>query len=404
MTGDVDGDGDPDVFAGGKISNQIIWFENLGNAIFGPGTEITNQAFAVVDLELSDVDGDGDLDLISAAEQFDRISWYANLGNGSFGAERLITFFTDAPADIVMVDLDGDWDLDLVSASFGDDKIACFKNDGSGGFSDQVILTGQADGAAGVHVADFDGDGDPDIAMASALDDTVAWIENLGSFQFDVAQTVWDKADYARSVHTGDLDGDGDADIISASSGDNTIAWYSNPFGPFDCDADGISDQDEIKNDPSLDWNGDGILDSCLSPNYCKAAANASGLTGRMGVTGTPVLSANDITLLADQVPTNRFGLFLLSSGPANVSGWSGSVGSLCLNPGALLAAPPVSGTGIVRTDSSGRASLQLDLSVLPPGSGIQPGDRRYFQFWFRDTLLGFDIPNLTDGIEILFR
>lgn len=167
-----------------------------------------------------------------------------------------------------------------------------------------------------------------------------------------------------------------------------------------DCDGDGAPDAYEIALDPSLDWNGDGVLDECSSPNYCQAASNSTGVPAVIGASGSPVAAENDLTLEAWDLPQDEFAYFLTSQSTAFVPGFGGSSGNLCLGPPIVR----FNRSGeVLKSDSTGTVSLTLDLTDLPQGIAFQPGDVWYFQLWFRDWVSG-PTSNTTDGIEVLFR
>ena len=69
---DLDGDGDPDVVAGGA------WYESDG----APDPAFTMRVFdggrVLHAVFVADVDGDGDADILSASQADDRIAWYEN--------------------------------------------------------------------------------------------------------------------------------------------------------------------------------------------------------------------------------------------------------------------------------------------------------------------------------------
>ena len=169
--------------------------------------------------------------------------------------------------------------------------------------------------------------------------------------------------------------------------------------GSTDCDGNGQADECEIAADPSLDWNGDGVLDSCSPPNYCQANANSSGQAGRMGVSGSPLVVDNSLILTAIFMPPNEFGYFLMSGTQGFVPLFGGSSGNLCLGGKILRFNKPPAGQ-VLNTGPAGFAVLPVDLGVLPGGTVIASGEHWFFQMWFRDKATS----NITDGLDILFR
>ena len=366
----------------------------------------------------------------------------------------------DLPHSVYAMDLDGDGDVDVLSASQLDDKVAWYPNLGNGSFGQQHVISTVADGARSVFAVDLDGDGDPDVLSASYQDDKVAWYENHGLGAFGPPQVITTNAEWAWSVYATDLDGDGDADVLSASYNDNKVAWYENLLPPADCNGNGIPDTQDLANGSgvdcngngvldscellsgnALDWDGNGILDSCdisagthqdcdgnglldsceilftptldlnsnltldrcevIETSYCPANANSTGLATRLRVLGSAVASDNDIGLLADRLPANEFGFFLMGETAGStpvfdgILCYTGMVIRLDVAPGSILNSGP-----------QGVVLRQIDLLGLPQGTAVLPGDTWRFQFWHRDQnpIGGTATANFSDGVEVAFR
>ncbi|MCB9298526.1 MAG: VCBS repeat-containing protein [Lewinellaceae bacterium] len=81
-TADVDGDGDQDVLAGGYL--EIVWFENLNSTgSFGPPQLLANDvARDIFCLDTGDIDGDGLPEVFFAGQEDDRLGYLNNTGDG----------------------------------------------------------------------------------------------------------------------------------------------------------------------------------------------------------------------------------------------------------------------------------------------------------------------------------
>ena len=392
---DLDGDGDMDVLSAALIISTG-WYENLGMGVFSAQKVIgPNNKAAHAD----DVDGDGRADVLTITGTL--LSWHQNLGGGAFGPQQVITNALDGGEAVYSVDLDGDTDRDVLSASMWDGKIAWYRNLGGGAFGPQQVITVNAMWANSVYASDLDGDGDADVLSASRADDKIAWYENQGNGVFGTQQVITTSADFATDVFASDVDGDGDLDVLSASSFDGKIAWYENLMNPFDCNGNGIADSDEILNDPSLDWNGDGVLDSCASPNYCTANPNTTGFFAAMSASGSPLIVDNNFTITASQMPTFEFGYFLMANSQGFIPNVGGSAGNLCLGTPIYRFVKPPTGT-ILSSGPGGTFSFAPNLLNLPQGVVFQVGETWDFQAWFRDG--AGSTSNFTDGIAVLFR
>jgi hypothetical protein len=189
--------------------------------------------------------------------------------------------------------------------------------------------------------------------------------------------------------------------------------WFDEPYLPEhagvvevisdDCDGNGLPDIYEIALNVTLDWNGDGVLDECSSPNYCTAADNSTGVSAVVGASGSPLIADNAFTLEAWDLPRNKYAYFLASESTAFVPGFAGSSGNLCLGPPIARFNNAAGGGKILNSGTTGTVSFTLDLNNLPQGITFLPGATWYFQLWFRDFTTG-PTSNTTDGIEVMFR
>lgn len=133
--------------------------------------------------------------------------------------------------------------------------------------------------------------------------------------------------------------------------------------------------------DPSLDCDPIRIT--------CPTTPNSTGAGAVMAVTGGQSLAANATMLHSLGTPPRQWGLFF--SGPGEALATVGN-GTLCIS-GPLVRMPPV------QADGAGRASWPLDL----PSLGVQPGDTRYFQWWYRDTAAGGAGYDFSDAAAVPF-
>ena len=233
LTTDIDGDGRTDVVVntdrgarnGGE--NGLFWYRIPADPTqpwektrIGP--EVHSGMWPG---GIGDIDGDGDLDVFSRA-------WYENLdGRGGSWAEHDNVGFGRRgnfgfSQQSVLTDVDRDGDLDIVhgeSDYFRDARIQWSENvDGKGGTWAAHPLPMNGETAGDWHslaAHDFDGDGDVDVFGAeSEWQATRArWFiwENMdgrgGSFE---RRTILEGLG-AHNAVIGDMDGDGDMDIVS---------------------------------------------------------------------------------------------------------------------------------------------------------------------------------------------
>ncbi len=134
-----------------------------------------------------------------------------------------------------------------------------------------------------------------------------------------------------------------------------------------------------------------------IGVNYCSSTPNSSGRAAQMDALGSASVAANDLCLLARDVPADQFGL--LYYGPVELDLPFGN-GRRCVGAG---------GVGVFRfpVQSSGAAGLlvqPVDYTDPPHDDGlIQPGSTWKFQGWFRDPVAGGAFFDLSDGYSISF-
>ncbi len=168
--GDVDGDGDLDAVVannGEKSDNATVLWLNDGNGVFTDSTQrlgFTNAYSAV----LGDLDGDGDLDVFIAnsshngANPADKV--WMNDGKGVFtdSGQNLATVYS---LTTELADLDKDGDLDAVTGSWKTGP-KIWLNDGKGVFTDSKIKLASFN-SSGIAIADINGDKDLDLVVST---------------------------------------------------------------------------------------------------------------------------------------------------------------------------------------------------------------------------------------------
>ena len=270
-TGDIDNDGDLDVFLANFGPNQLL--ENLGDGRF---QDITPPAaFAgnrwSASASFADFDGDGLSDLyVANYVEFSladhepcrgdagqpsycspevyppaRDRLFRNLGDGRFrdvgnasGIDQ-----SGAALGVVTEDFDGDGDLDIYVANDMTDNLLWI-NDGRGHFENTALLAGVAvngdgnvEASMGVDAEDFDADCDVDLFMTHLAVQTNTLYVNDGNGWFTDRSNATGIAP-ASMPFTGfgggwfDADNDGDFDVFSANGAVTAIPGQSP--GPLD--------------------------------------------------------------------------------------------------------------------------------------------------------------------------
>jgi hypothetical protein len=179
--GDLDGDGDIDLFAAVDASSldrntdpadRVLFNDGSGNFV-DSGQRLGNTDSTSVDL--GDVDNDGDLDALAGSEN-GALVWINQGGmqGGDEGAFALSTqvISGNQTTAVFLSDLDGDGDLDALIA--GPRQAVIWWNDGQETFSRSGLYFRYSN-RHGLAVGDFNNDGLPDIFAAAYSDSYKIW-------------------------------------------------------------------------------------------------------------------------------------------------------------------------------------------------------------------------------------
>ncbi|TRX39464.1 FG-GAP-like repeat-containing protein [Flavobacterium restrictum] len=131
--GDIDNDGDLDLFVTNSNSTVNFLYKNLSNGTFEKITNsIVNQGGSSHGCSFADIDNDGDLDLFVTNDKI-RKFLYINDGKGNFTENRaeMITYNFGLSFGHSWSDFDHDGDLDLAVATHSNQKNHIFTNNGN---------------------------------------------------------------------------------------------------------------------------------------------------------------------------------------------------------------------------------------------------------------------------------
>jgi hypothetical protein len=242
--GDIDGDGDADIYVGGWGASNL--YANNGDGSFVDVTDKANigKVDRVKAAALTDLDNDGDKDLVLSRfidDKSDDLLVYLNEGEGKFTIQdgaitKALNY--DRAMPLTVADFNSDGKLDLYVGFPGARDFTyldakpnplnthgIFMNKGDANFTDETISSGldvmpnQRVGlAAYPHAsvkADFDGDGKVDLMIADDRRGVSQVFKNNGQAQFaDVAtDSGLNNSAWAMGIAVGDFDNDGLPDV-----------------------------------------------------------------------------------------------------------------------------------------------------------------------------------------------
>ena len=161
---DIDSDGDEDLLT--SCWPGVSWIQNNGEGSFSPPLQISG--FGLFNHSLTaDFDGDNDLDIVSVESiSSDKIVYFENLGEGIFGSEQLLNNSVAGPRMLAVGDIDGDPELEIVFGGYDSSrKLYAVNPDGSDVNGFPIVIDERM--RAGVALADFNSNGKDDIVFGT---------------------------------------------------------------------------------------------------------------------------------------------------------------------------------------------------------------------------------------------
>jgi subtilisin-like proprotein convertase family protein len=300
-TGDLDGDGLPDIVVGNALLGTLSIYRGLPDGTFEklPDHKV---GVTISDVVLADVNGDGQLDVVVTNHGSGEVSVLRNRGlppgtidfapeqrlrggvdpNG-YGSIESVSDVANAfvaanlgispafppqyfvvsgqqTASAVVADFTGDGVPDLLVTNRGANDVALMPGTGEEGHfadpaPDRTFATGA--GPASVVVGDFNGDGRPDVAVLNETDQTITVLLNDGHGGFRTAGGPYAAGNSPTGLAVADLDGDGHLDLavgnpygdllVLRGRGDGTFQAFVRagqrvPFVLTDLNGDGVPD------------------------------------------------------------------------------------------------------------------------------------------------------------------
>lgn len=214
-TADLDADMDLDVIVLDDVAQVIRVLLGDGSGGVGGSVEYPTSmspSYNSQALIATDLDGDGNVDLIGRGAPASVAVMLGN-GDGTFGGETLYLLATTGSMDrFVVGDLDGDLDPDVAAPVAPSGQLSVILNNGDGSFGPPSFYSSGALGGD-VFLGDFDGDLDLDVVSTRGFPDLVLYLTlNNGDGTFSPSLTIPARGGVILDV--GDVDGDNDLDVL----------------------------------------------------------------------------------------------------------------------------------------------------------------------------------------------
>ena len=254
-------------------------------------SSLNDKQFYAAGVAAGDVDDDGDVDLYVVGGNTEPNALYLNNGNGTFvdAAEKYGVDLLHWGTGPAFGDIDGDGDLDLFVAALEHEPVHVFANDPDAGMfvdiSDQVGITLLSEATVSTTMADYDQDGWIDIFLTHwgenreyQTNTETVWrnegdglfrnVSNLAGVSGNLLETI---TEYTFTANLFDIDGDIDKDLLMVA--DFETSQVLKNFGGTNFHS--VTDREVIKDQAGMgaavgDYDNDGDFDWFVTSIYNK--------------------------------------------------------------------------------------------------------------------------------------
>jgi hypothetical protein len=221
--GDLNNDGELDIFIGGNGSSEEVLGNGKGNFTEGPLQPVSGFSVA-----LGDFNGDGKLDVATTSPFSQTLSVLLGNGDGTFQAPQSYNTLTQC-SGVVAGDFNQDNKLDLAVTI--DSALFIFLGNGDGTFTNAGLWFG-GNSPVNIVAVDFNKDRRLDLATPDFTGDGVTVATGQGDGTFPTTLDVPTGTNPAY-VATADFNHDGSLDLVVANFGDGTVSVSLNEGGTF---------------------------------------------------------------------------------------------------------------------------------------------------------------------------
>jgi hypothetical protein len=226
---DFNGDGYPDILVFNHIAPSKVYFNNGSGAFTASDQNIGTSTDEPDMVILGDVDNDGDIDFLLDYPDLPNRLWL-NDGTGYFSPSDQ-QFGGVEGHHMALADVNGDGSLDLYLSRYNKPG-EIWMNDGHGVFTNSGQSLGESAGYDYIESGDTDGDGDIDFAVSNTVSGIKIWLNQNNTGTFVEAGPYFGTASWRCKLF--DADGDGNLDLLVPNKQEIPVIWVNDGKGHFD--------------------------------------------------------------------------------------------------------------------------------------------------------------------------
>lgn len=220
--GDVDNDGDLDIYTGVHTSNQVVVLRNAGNGTFSGLYGAPTGGSVPRSLVVEDFNLDGKVDVLVANQLSNNLTYMPHTAVGNPLQDGVPALTLSQPFAMATGDFDNDGKMDVAVSGAGNGTANILLGDASAtGFEAPRAVATTGGAPYGLVAADFNADGRVDVATANYNAGNMTVALNTTAYRCDpgfAPAVAYTTATPRGAVAQTDFDGDGNLDLITTGT------------------------------------------------------------------------------------------------------------------------------------------------------------------------------------------